>query len=473
MIVLADMGNEPDEEQQIIHLMMCSNEFDIEGLIAVTGKFLRPEDPNPYRQKLHPELFHNIIDKYAAVYPNLQIHAKGWHTPDYLKSIVVSGQTGYGIENTGTGKTSEGAALIVKAVTNSDSRPLYVIVNAGSNTLAQALKDYQSTHSKKEVDDFVAKLRVYENGAQDNSGAWICANFPNIHWVRSNYQTYCFAGPAGEGAENGKGDLQNLGPNTWEPYAHTGIGQHQWVLEHVKGNHGQLGAIYPIRQFPKGAILFIEGGGTIPFLGLVHKGLNDINHPYWGGWSGLFTREKGKNMYSKHASISVDEKKGADFFVFTEAADSWTNPEDGTVYSNSIFSPIWRWRRAFFNDFKCRMDWCFQPFEKANHHPIAAINGDNREMIMSLQTKAGEKIVLDASASSDPDKDKLDYSWWIYTEAGTYNKPITLSVTNTPKIEFQIPNDAKGKEIHLILEIKDNNPIGALYDYRRVVFYVN
>jgi NAD(P)-dependent dehydrogenase (short-subunit alcohol dehydrogenase family) len=29
------MGIEPDEERQMIHMMVCSNEFDIDGLIAV------------------------------------------------------------------------------------------------------------------------------------------------------------------------------------------------------------------------------------------------------------------------------------------------------------------------------------------------------------------------------------------------------------------------------------------------------
>ncbi len=70
--------------------------------------------------------------------------------------------------------------------------------NAGSNTLAQALWDYRKDHSQAEVDQFVSRLRVFENGAQDNAGAWICANFPKIHWIRSNYQTYCYGGPSGD-----------------------------------------------------------------------------------------------------------------------------------------------------------------------------------------------------------------------------------------------------------------------------------
>ena len=47
LIILADMGNEPDEEQQMMHMLMCSNEFDLEGLIAVTGKYLNPSHNQP------------------------------------------------------------------------------------------------------------------------------------------------------------------------------------------------------------------------------------------------------------------------------------------------------------------------------------------------------------------------------------------------------------------------------------------
>ncbi|MFY0651776.1 MAG: DUF1593 domain-containing protein [Cyclobacteriaceae bacterium] len=47
LIVLADMGNEPDEMQQITHLLMYNNEIDIEGLIAVSGIWLRPDFDGP------------------------------------------------------------------------------------------------------------------------------------------------------------------------------------------------------------------------------------------------------------------------------------------------------------------------------------------------------------------------------------------------------------------------------------------
>ena len=55
LIILADMGNEPDEEQQMAHMLMCCNAFDLDALIAVTGKYLRPESKIEYRRSLHPE----------------------------------------------------------------------------------------------------------------------------------------------------------------------------------------------------------------------------------------------------------------------------------------------------------------------------------------------------------------------------------------------------------------------------------
>jgi hypothetical protein len=472
LIILADMGNEPDEEQQMVHMIMCSNEFELEGLIAVTGKYLRPESGNPYKQKLHPELFINIINGYAKVLDNLKKHASGWHDPGYLKSIVTTGQKGYGIADVGDGKTSPGSELITRAVMRDDPRPVWLVVNAGSNTLAQALWDYRKNNSRAEVDRFVSKLRVFENGAQDNADAWICANFQKIHWIRSNYQTYCYGGPGGDGGADNRGRSNNLGPYTWKPYAYSGLGQHQWALEQIKGNHGPLGKLWPIRQFDGGNISFLEGGGTTPWLGLVNKGLFDIEHPHWGGWSGRFSREKVENYWSRHSDIKIDEKKSAPFYVYKEEADEWIDPETGKKY-NDIFTPVWRWRRAFYNDFVCRMDWCKNSYQEANHHPVAAFAGDKRDNIIRLRAKVGEVVALDASASMDPDGDELEIFWWSYKEAGTYTENIDISNSRQTRTSIKIPENAGGKQIHVILEVKDKSAIASLYDYRRIVIDVS
>jgi len=471
LIILADMGNEPDEEQQMMHMMMCSNEFDLEGLIAVTGKYLRPESNNPYKQKVHPELFHQIIDAYARVFEQLQVHADGYQDPEYLHSIVAEGQPGYGVAAIGEGKSSRGSALILESLVQDDSRPVYIVVNAGSNTLAQALTDYERKHGRKATDSLISKIRVYENGAQDNAGAWLCARYPELHWIRSNYQTYCYGGPGRDGEVDNRGSIENLGPYTWEPYSYSGVGQHQWALEHIKGNHGPMGVVWPIRQFGSGEVRYMEGGGTVPWLSLMNLGLCDLDHPSWGGYSGRFTREKQPDIWSKHSGIKEDELRYDKFYLYTEVPDYWQNPETGKEFNN-LFAPVWRWRRAMFNDIKCRMDWCISTFDEANHHPVAAIDGDQAEKIHFRKVAAGEQLKLDAAASADPDQDMLIYRWWTYPEAGTYEGKLRIEQNDQVSCNLLIPGDAAGKQIHLILEVKDDHEKGSLYDYRRVVINV-
>lgn len=471
LIILADMGNEPDEEQQMAHMLMYCNEFDVEGLIAVTGKYLHPGRKETYKQKVHPELFHNLVEGYAKVVDNLRQHANGWPTPEHLHSVTQPGQPGYGIADTGSGRASPGSELIVRALLREDPRPIWVVVNAGANTLAQALVDIRAKYPPGKVQGLVAKLRVFENGAQDNAGAWICHEFPDIHWIRSNYQTYCYGGPSGDGRVDNSGSAKELGPYTWEPYAYSNVGQHQWALEHIKGNHGPLGRLWPIRQFSNGRISFLEGGGTIPWLGLVNKGLFDINEPSWGSWSGRFSRQKVANYWSKHKDVRRDEEQVTPFYLYKEEADEWINPEDGEDYSG-IFAPVWRWRRAFFNDFACRMDWCTQPHDKANHNPVAAVNGDSNNTIVHLKAAPGSTVTLDASATTDPDQDPVDVRWWQYQEAGTYSGSVQLVGAGGPQVAVHIPDDAKGTQIHVILEASDRNPIASMYDYRRIVIDV-
>jgi len=454
------MGNEPDEEQQMVHMLVCSNRFHLDGLIAVTGKFLR-DSPRP-------DLFHRLLDGYEMVLPNLGVHADGWHDADYLRCITHAGQQDYGMDGVGDRKASAGSEQIASTLTSDDPRTVYVVINAGSNTLAQALRDLQAAHSPAEMQAIVGKLRVFENGAQDNAGAWICHTFPDVHWMRSNFQTYAFGGPDRDG-----GTHFGLGPYTWAPYAYSALGQHHWDLEHVMSGHGALGARYPLRLFQRnGRLLYKEGGGTTPWLGLLNRGLFDPDRPWWGGWSGRFSREKVENCWSRHADVRADEARHTPFHVYQEEGDRWIDPETNTLWEG-ICVPVWRWRRAMFSNQQCRMDWCVKPYAEANHHPMAVLNGREEDTVTVRHAEPGDTLDLDASGSSDPDGDPLAFRWWVYGEAGTYAGTAGIPDADVPVTSVAIPDDAAGEEIHVILEVQDRHPVAPLFDYRRLVIQVS
>jgi hypothetical protein len=197
LILMADIGHDPDDEQQIVHLLMCSNEFDLEGLIAVTGRYFRP-DPKDTVKELMPELFDFLLDGYEKVYPNLMKHTAGWKTPQYLRRIVAAGQEGNGMKDVGVGRSSKGSKLIIDAVLKEDHRPLYLLSNGGMNTLAQALFDYRANHTKEQLDAFLSKIRVYDNSGQDECGAWKCHEFPDIFYTRCKVQNRSFGWPTND-----------------------------------------------------------------------------------------------------------------------------------------------------------------------------------------------------------------------------------------------------------------------------------
>ncbi|MFC1761433.1 DUF1593 domain-containing protein [Planctomycetota bacterium] len=208
LIIMADMGNEADEEQQMMHLLMYSNMVDLEGLLAVSGIFLRVGAPS-YRDHVQPDLLKKLVDGYAKVFDNLKKHDTDWPEPDYLYSIIKGGTNEYGIDAVGDGNSTDASELIEAALLKNDPRPLYFVGNAGTNSLAQALHDLGKTRTQSEMDAITKKIIVFENGAQDNCGAVMVRKYPSIAWFRSCWQTYSYGGP-------GNGNSVE-GPNTWLP----------------------------------------------------------------------------------------------------------------------------------------------------------------------------------------------------------------------------------------------------------------
>lgn len=58
MIVISDIGNEPDDQMSLVRLLLYSNELDIEGLIASTSTW--------QKTAIHPETMRKLIEAYRT-----------------------------------------------------------------------------------------------------------------------------------------------------------------------------------------------------------------------------------------------------------------------------------------------------------------------------------------------------------------------------------------------------------------------
>jgi hypothetical protein len=444
MIVLTDMEADQDDAQSLVRLMLYANEVDIEGLIATTSTHMRHE--------LHPETIRRILDAYAKVQPNLLKH--DWRYPAAAKifGLISTGQPDYGMAAVGTGKDTTGSNAIIRALESPDPRPLWVTVWGGPNTLAQALFTLKATHRTAETSRLLAKLRVATISDQDDSGAWIRRTFPDLFYALS---------PGG------------YGHATWGAIMDVVDGidnrtiSNAWLRENIQQGHGPLGAAYP-------DVAYGMEGDTPSYLPLIPNGLNDAEHPNWGGWGGRFElytpvmQDLDLTGFTGGVPIEPETRP-----IWTNASDTFAPFRPGEygrameagrrTFSGARVS-LWRWRDDFQNDFAARIGWTTLPYEKANHPPLVRLAGPDH-----LTVHSGEVFTLSAEGTTDPDGDSLSYLWFNYTEAGTLKTPIpTIGAENIFHMSFKAPVVSKPETAHFLLCVTDKGA-PPLTRYKRVV----
>jgi tetratricopeptide (TPR) repeat protein len=96
----------------------------------------------------------------------------------------------------------------------------------------------------------------------------------------------------------------------------------------------------------------------------------------------------------------------------------------------------------------------------------------NLETPKDLDAAPGASVKLSVKGSTDPDGDKLSYSWWQYREPGAYKGEVSIRDADRAVASVQIPTDAKvGDTIHLIAEVTDAGK-PPLTRYARVIVTV-
>lgn len=446
VFVLTDIENEPDDAMSMVRFLVYANQYDIEGLAATTSVHQKHEIAT-WRIK-------EIVEAYGKVRDNLEKHEKGFPTAEYVESCITEGLPEYGMKAVGKGKDSPASEMLIKMADKNDTRPLWVPVWGGANVLAQALWKVRKTRSKKELDKFISKLRVYTISDQDDSGPWIRKEFPNLFYIAS--PGYHAGGAYHHATWSGiSGDYFHARCDGADYYLVT----NEWLDKNIRGK-GPLGEQYPFMKF-------LMEGDTPSFLNLINNGLSNPEHPDWGGWGGRY------EFYTPRMQK---------WFPYPETRPFWTDAEDEVKgvddrWHDGNHETIWRWREAFQNDFAARMDWTIKNYKNANHPPVAKVSSE-----MRITASKGDSINLSAIGSTDPDGDELSYKWFCYNEAGTFTvstartgQPVKIKDDDQPEAWFTIPKKrfmppGKGT-MHIILQITDNGS-PRLTRYKRVIVTV-
>lgn len=406
VIVETDLGGDRDDQSSLVRFLMYANEWDVEGILI-------DRHPDEFQQDglaSNPTGAATALEMasdYLAVYGRAHTNL-AVHDPRYPTSAELQAITVAAHD-----EVDAGVELLIQAMKKDDPRPLWY-GNWGSNSgtesnLKRALT-WLETNEPASYPTYLSRLRVATlDGAE-----------PRLTEAQAAAIT---------------------------PYVETGFPQltgdieSRWYrrFDDITGPFLDPDDLHAFEELYMGE----KEGDTWSFVYLLPNGLNAPEHPTWGGAAGRYlVRDLGDNHY-------------------------WNDAEDtyaGTTNRDNTALP---WAEALQNDFKARLDWAVEPtFEGANHPPTVVLEGSGDLAPLLLTKEAGTALTLSLAGTSDPDGDALTYGWRDYPEAGTYGG--AGFEASADAVRFDIPSDAAGTQIHLVVTVTDDGS-PPLTRYRRVV----
>lgn len=434
LVVLTDIGPadvEPDDNESAVRLLSYADRFEIEAICTSIGW-----NCDPYPEEW-AEYLNRVVDAYETDVSNLMKRSKQigfmspfaengkqklgyWPSAKYIRSRTMMGSKKAGIGVIGKDNDSPGSDFLIKLADENDPRPIWVTAWGGANTLAQAIWKVKQTRSPEDFKKFLHKFRLYTITDQDmqysmrmdraySSHQWLRREFPEDLMLIWDESAWL--------------NQNELGKQNWQKY-----------VDNIQGK-GAMGKVYPTFKWG------VEGD-TPSFLHLMPNGLNDPNSPEQVGWGGY-------HLFS----LSPDS-----------ITNAWTNWQSDVKSISDTYEK--RFYPDEFNDFAARMAWAAEG--KGNTNPVVIVNGKKGISQIELSAKAGNYVTIDASKSYDNEDNKLSFLWWQQTELGI---PIKIFEAHTPVARILVPKNAKGHDLHIICEVRDNGPF-RLVSYRRVIIKV-
>ncbi|MDO1447926.1 DUF1593 domain-containing protein [Rhodocytophaga aerolata] len=447
VVIMTDMTH--DDGNSLIRYLYYTPYFDTEAII-VTQQL---PDFN-YNQDGPWNKVQSILSAYKQEYNQLKKHDAQFPTYEKLAGITKKGRgalpilwltnekkfagkiaeryvesswgdirfadwIGEGNTPNGETKDSEGSEFLQQVFDKPDNRPIFVQMWGGPVTFMQALYRYRQRQGEEKYQQLLSKLHVFSIHLQDITFDYMLdldkmqdTKCLNMGTVRSTYE--------GERVQPG-----------WFLYD----GNHFWkyirVMKQTEVNgHGPMSDLYD------------HGGeGDTPaFLYLLSArfGLNNPLKPTQGSWGSRF--------------VPMSEAFPGNYFHTCQVEQA----------------ELERWIPHVKNNFLNRLKYSTKDPKQVNHEPIAQVNKDKTTKILSIKTKPGASVNLNASSSTDPDGNKLSFKWYQYKTHNSYTGDISLANPAAALQTVTLPQDIGDKSLHLILEVHDNGT-PSLVTYRRIL----
>ena len=171
MRLLVTQDGEVDDMNSLIHTLLYSNDFDLEGIVQTSSKLhYSGNGESESLRWMGTDWMADFLDAYEEVYPNLIVHDPDYPSPDALRAITVVGNIKGEAEMT---EVTEGSELVKARILADDPRPLYIEVGGGANTVARALlsiaEEYEGTEGWEDLYNRICEnVILFAWGMQDS-----------------------------------------------------------------------------------------------------------------------------------------------------------------------------------------------------------------------------------------------------------------------------------------------------------------
>lgn len=449
---------EVDDQNSLRHLLLYSNDIEIQGIIQTSSIFhwigqenaKGPKDKPPYNVKYRwtgTEWMDSVIDDYEAVYPHLKIQDISYPTPEYLRSLISVGNIGYPGE---MDYSTQGSNLIKQRILDNDSRKLYIQVWGGTNTIARALYDIEKENKdSKEWNNLRTKIEkkvvLTACGEQDDTYRnYISEVYPNIQFVKClQMRSYGYAWDTMPDSASkdtlrakfmkdkilSKGALLEKyatwadGQNYQGEPERCQFGTNKDLIENWWGAKAGMGIHTPYD--------FLSEGDSPTFLCLLPWGLRGLEDFSYGSLSGRFFKDETQTN-SKDEILNY----------WKPVDDEYIGYDGKAVYVESM----WKYVDHIQNDFAVRASWCTLN-HYGEHEPKINIKENN---IISEDDKTLSLCIKH--------NDNIKYSIKYYKDASDYKENINADYTDGVFNIKLPPNLNDGDQLHFI--VKATNKFG-------------